>query len=94
VRRASSLDGRPGAAVISGIAWIVIAGFAMITNGLRMPWVLFWALLAAWGVVEVWRGRRGLRSLDWARSGRCPRCGYDLRGTTRETCPECGADRS
>ncbi|MCC7408404.1 MAG: hypothetical protein IT442_10040 [Phycisphaeraceae bacterium] len=31
--------------------------------------------------------RQGVRG----RRGRCPLCGYDLRGTEGEACPECGA---
>jgi len=25
--------------------------------------------------------------------GLCPKCAYDLRGTTSEACPECGAQK-
>lgn len=35
----------------------------------------------------VWRLRR--RAV-WCAQGRCSSCGYDLRGTTRQGCPECG----
>jgi len=31
-------------------------------------------------------GRRGMRRVR----GRCPACGYDLRGSTGDVCPECG----
>lgn len=31
--------------------------------------------------------------LRWSR-GRCPTCGYDLRGTVGEKCSECGLDLS
>jgi len=28
-----------------------------------------------------------------ARRGRCPRCGYELRGNMNAGCPECGWNR-
>jgi hypothetical protein len=31
------------------------------------------------------------RSARWAAQGKCPRCGYDLRGSTGRRCSECGA---
>lgn len=42
---------------------------------------------------SAWAGRRvaGARSArNWRRAGRCPKCGYDLRGNTG-MCSECGA---
>jgi membrane protein implicated in regulation of membrane protease activity len=33
---------------------------------------------------------RRRRALDRERRGLCSRCGYDLRGTRHELCPECG----
>ena len=56
---------------------------------------LFWSSCAA-GMVGAslaggWFGRkRGLPR--WRRQrGQCLRCGYDLRGTEHDVCPECGA---
>jgi hypothetical protein len=34
--------------------------------------------------------RRRRRSLERERLGLCSRCGYDLRGTRHDLCPECG----
>ena len=59
-------------------------------------WVLLpcWALLVAsaapvgLGRLAAWRRRRRTRRrLD---AGQCVRCGYDLRGSPGERCPECG----
>ena len=36
------------------------------------------------------RTRRFIRT----RRGRCPRCGYDLRGEFADGCPECGWGRA
>jgi hypothetical protein len=63
-----------------------------------IPWVamVLTAVVASW---QAWL-RRSVRRLAaqhvWAEylSGRlqsCVDCGYDLRGLTRDTCPECGA---
>jgi hypothetical protein len=42
---------------------------------------VLWVLCAAPFALRKWRRiRRGL----------CPKCGYDLRGSTSQTCPECG----
>jgi hypothetical protein len=52
-------------------------------------WVLLplglWPLLA-WGV------RRG-RWMRWRRRGWCLACGYDLRGSEGDRCPECGEEK-
>jgi hypothetical protein len=38
------------------------------------------------------RSRASLRRTR-RESGRCPECGYDLRGELAEGCPECGWNR-
>jgi hypothetical protein len=45
----------------------------------------------------VWTGTviaRGVRGRVWRRRGRCPACGYDLRGSAGERCPECGLENA
>ena len=46
--------------------------------------ILWWPLIGLPGVIR--RARR-------RRRGRCPGCGYDLRGSLGSTCPECGPPR-
>ena len=47
---------------------------------------------AAWGSIAL--GAVGARRLHRSRRGRCPRCGYDLRGLPVPGCPECGRGRA
>lgn len=51
--------------------------------------VLFWAV-TLWAVVV---GPFQMRQLLRKRRGRCPQCGYDLRGDLSQGCPECGWGR-
>jgi hypothetical protein len=52
-------------------------------------WVLAWVVLFAIGLFELTRYQHGR---ERARGGRCPSCGYDLRGLAGGRCPECGRD--
>jgi hypothetical protein len=45
---------------------------------------VLWVLFAAPFALRKWRR---------IKRGRCPKCGYDLRGSETRTCPECGAIR-
>ena len=51
-------------------------------------WVLHWLWRAAGlGQLPLTRHQRRLAKL---RRGRCPNCGYDVRGLPQRRCPECG----
>lgn len=51
---------------------------------------LFYSVLIGLLLVGTSQGRARLRRAR----GRCPKCGYDLRGRLEEGCPECGWRRS
>ncbi len=51
------------------------------------------ALLYASFVWLLFGGLPALRRYARRRHGRCPKCGYDLRGAEHEVCPECGVER-
>ncbi|HRX83997.1 MAG TPA: hypothetical protein P5572_03145 [Phycisphaerae bacterium] len=49
-------------------------------------------IVALGGVaLGVWLLRRGLRGRRFGNEPRCPKCGYNLTGTSSDACPECGA---
>jgi hypothetical protein len=50
---------------------------------------LFYAAVSAWMWFAFGSARPGIRR----RRGRCPMCGYDLRGTLEKGCSECGWNR-
>ena len=54
--------------------------------------VPLWSVAFAMGLPALlrWRAGPALRRREWTSSGRCGRCGYDLRATPGR-CPECGA---
>jgi hypothetical protein len=54
-------------------------------------WAVTGVLLLPPGLWIVTAGRRRRRARRWRRAGRCPYCGYDLRGNVSGICPECGA---
>jgi hypothetical protein len=61
----------------------------LFTSG-RMPLVLVLLGVGAAGAFLDERLSRWI--VPWPRPGRCPRCGYNLRGIKGSVCPECGAD--
>jgi hypothetical protein len=50
-----------------------------------------WAVAALGAALPTWRGARHRRNRRRRKTGRCVRCGYDLRATPGR-CPECGTD--
>ncbi len=60
---------------------------------LRPMWRNFAINAAFYAVILwlLWSTPFAARRLIRKRRGRCVRCGYDLRGTEHEVCPECGA---
>jgi len=57
------------------------------------PGLLFDTLFYAAIWFGVFIGFTGARRFIRAKRGRCPRCGYDLRGQLAQGCPECGWNR-
>jgi hypothetical protein len=55
--------------------------------------LVFWSFMA-FCVLSVPTFLGELRDEDRRLQGRCPNCGYDLRGNTSGRCPECGAATS
>ena len=51
--------------------------------------VLWWVWLVP-AVYPAWLVRKYLRRRRWKDEGKCPGCGYDLRGLPEPRCPECG----
>lgn len=45
-------------------------------------------------LAKAWDWLVNYRARQWISQGRCPQCGYDLRGSRPDLCPECGADTS
>ena len=75
--------------IVSGPAMLRSLPLEPIPLGLAANSALFastwWVLLVGWRIaLRRWR----------AHAGRCPQCGYDLRGDLARGCPECGWNRA
>lgn len=81
-----------GIGIVPGVdpgssAWAVRIAYRTLAVPFALPLALtLWG--PAWIVIRA--RRKSLRGKRWAASGRCARCGYDLRATPAR-CPECGA---
>ena len=64
----------------------------------RLPIVPVWpgfvlnVAIFGGGMWLIVRGRSTLRNILRFRRGQCLGCGYDLRGSEHEVCPECGVE--
>jgi hypothetical protein len=94
--------GRLLRAHIGAINWLnvigALFGLAASTVGVLWllsfisPWIVITACAVLFGMIVALKllNNTGQREL-WALSGKCMKCGYDLRAS-EECCPECGAD--
>jgi len=88
-----------GAAAVIGIfvlvAWLTPAGArTTVSVCLASIGILMWVVLTMGSGRHILKSFRENRIDCRREQGRCPTCGYDLRGTRRAgipTCPECGA---
>jgi len=53
-----------------------------------------WYALGAWLLATAWIIARAQRSSPGSACVTCPACGYDMRGLTHTTCPECGKEHT
>ena len=60
-------------------------------KGLSLPHWLILLMLSAYPAVALIRG--AVRRWRRPKHGLCVKCGYDLRGSNSEACPECGEPR-
>jgi len=68
--------------------WDVIGTGESLIQRVAVPLHIMSAILA---LPAAWLFYRDRRSVRWARTGNCPRCGYDLSGLPPgAACPECG----
>jgi len=66
---------------------------AVDTEGAAILLIIVGGLVASL-IFAAWRVLRGDRRLDRLKRNQCIECGYDLRGSRGDTCPECGARRA
>lgn len=72
------------------LAWtgLIVFAFIIRPSWNALPWLVLFCVpgvLVTSRLFEVMRRRKAERM-----RGKCPRCGYDLRGSVSPGCPECG----
>jgi hypothetical protein len=69
-------------------------GFAHVSGTYMSPFQIiaipYWFIVGVTAMLPIMWWREARRRRNFAKSGRCLGCGYDLRGSP-ERCPECGA---
>lgn len=73
------------ARILSSTPWLDAYHWTVFVASVATSW-LFWTLPLM--VMLLWMKSPVLAISE----SRCPRCGYDLRGSSSDTCPECGLD--
>ncbi len=53
-----------------------------------------WYALGTWLLVTAWIIARAQRAAPRSACVMCPDCGYNMRGLTHATCPECGVEHT
>ncbi|HEV8379459.1 MAG TPA: hypothetical protein VGP99_11465 [Tepidisphaeraceae bacterium] len=91
-----SVNGLSPAARRQGLGFISANGDTAGPGGVVHPFGLFrlpyWALMAPFVIVLLRQAMIVRRQWKRGRLGLCRRCGYDLRESRGEKCPECGAE--
>src|SRR4051794_1311950 len=78
----------------AGLLAFLVAPFVIPWRSFRAPWfapswIALGSALALVRISDLLRGWRRARRRRLIEHGRCPVCGYDLRGSP-DQCPECG----
>ena len=87
--------------LVSGFSWMLFGAAAVLDGYFQLlgptftPVMVFAAVIIffAAAICDSADHRRGKRRRRAIESGRCPRCGYDVRATPMR-CPECGEERT
>jgi hypothetical protein len=77
---------------IAGIAAVTVA-CQYVCHSAHSIWVWLMGFLGWWAYaigIWVWHWRLLQQATYRATHNFCPKCGYNLRGTTSGVCPECG----
>ena len=81
--------------LFAGVLFLLALSLLFVANHPRENKMLLYFVIAMLvsTIIQIPYGRRWKRLIRWIKSGLCPYCGYDRRGTEREAeCPECGGE--